>query len=147
MMLDTLKIGDSFTLEYTVPENKTVPHLYPESVEYRVMPRVFATGFMVGLLEWCCIKALHPHLEEGEGSLGTYICTSHRAPTPPGMKVTVSAVCTKILNGNNVYWDVIARDEVEVIAEGQHGRHVIQTQRFLQRVGRKAQAISKTAPA
>ncbi len=137
-MKNTLQVGDTFTFEYIVADNKTVPNLYPESAEYRNMPEVFATGFMVGLLEWCCIEALRPHLEEGEGSLGTFISTTHAAPTPPGMKVTVDAVCTEIRNGNNIFWNVIARDEVDVIAQGEHGRHVIHTERFLQRVAEKS---------
>lgn len=138
-MRNTLHVGDQFTFEYVVGKDKTVPHLYPESEEYRNMPEVFATGFMVGLLEWCCIEALRPHLEEGEGSLGTHICTSHCAPTPPGMKVTVLAICTEIRDGNNIFWDVTARDELDIIAEGQHGRHIINTERFLSRVREKAQ--------
>ncbi|OKL42599.1 thioesterase family protein [Pseudovibrio exalbescens] len=144
-MRDTLKIGDEFTFEYVVDANKTVPNLYPESEEYRKMPEVFATGFMVGLLEWCCIEALHPHLDEGEGSLGTFISTSHCAPTPPGMKVTVTARCVEIRNSNNVFWEVVARDELEVIAEGRHGRHVIQTDRFLARVDKKKQTLERSA--
>ena len=141
-MKNSLKVGDEFTLEYIVADNKTVPNLYPESKEYQIMPEVFATGFMVGLLEWCCIEALRPHLEDGEGSLGTFISTTHSAPTPPGMKVMVRAICTEIKDGNNVFWNVIARDEIDVIAQGEHGRHVIDTNRFLQRVTEKARKIS-----
>lgn len=140
-MHSTLKPGDTYTFEYKVTTNKTVPHLYPESAEYRAMPEVFATGFMVGLLEWCCIEALRPHLEPGEGSLGTYICTSHCSPTPPGMRVTVIARCTEIRNGNNIFWDVVARDEQDIIAEGRHGRHVIDIGRFLGRVAKKTAAM------
>ncbi len=141
-MRSSLKVGDTFCLEYVVAPNKTVPNLYPESAEYRAMPEVFATGFMVGLLEWCCIEALRPHLNEGEGSLGTYISTSHCAPTPPNMRVTVKATCTEICNGNNIFWDVEAHDEVELIAKGNHGRHVIDTTRFAQRVAKKAALIT-----
>ncbi len=49
------------------------PHLYREVPELRVMPEVFATGFMVGLMEWTCVQLLKPHLDDGEGSLGTHI--------------------------------------------------------------------------
>lgn len=137
-MRDSLKVGDVFSWSYTVPPHKTVPYLYPESEEYQKMPKVFATGFMVGLLEWCCIEALRPHLDEGEGSLGTFVSTTHCAPTPPGMTVTVTAVCDEIRNGNNIFWSVVARDEAEIIAEGRHGRHVIDNDRFEARVRKKA---------
>ncbi len=58
-MKSTIKLGDKYEHKYVIPINKTVPYLYPESEEYKKMPQVFATGFMVGLLEWCCIKALN----------------------------------------------------------------------------------------
>ena len=45
------------------------------------MPEVFATGFMVGLMEWTCVQLLRPHLDPGEGSLGVHIDVSHKAPT------------------------------------------------------------------
>lgn len=38
-----------------------VAALYPESAEFVAMPEVFATGFLVGFLEWACIKAINPH--------------------------------------------------------------------------------------
>lgn len=82
--------GDTHQLEFVDSSDKTVPRLYPESEEFRRMPEVFATGFLVGLLEWACVEALRPHLEDGEGSLATAINISHLAPTPPGMKVTVT---------------------------------------------------------
>ncbi|MEM7047802.1 MAG: thioesterase family protein [Pseudomonadota bacterium] len=145
-MKDTLQVGDCATLEYVVPENKTVPHLYPEADAFQTMPKVFATGFMVGLLEWCCITALTPHLEKGESSLGTFIKTTHCAPTPPGMTVTVVAVCRQIRSTNNVFWDVTAHDDVELIAQAHHGRHIIDTQRFLRRVEKKTQHLSSMSP-
>ena len=37
------------------------------------MPEVFATGFMVGLMEWTCVQLLAPHLDPGEGSLGVHM--------------------------------------------------------------------------
>ena len=62
-MKDTLQAGLTFEFKYRVPENKTVPYLYPESPEFQLMPKVLATGYMVGLLEWACLKAIIPHLE------------------------------------------------------------------------------------
>ena len=76
-MKDTLHPGATATFSYRVPAEKTVPHLYPEAPEFREMPTVFATGFMVGLMEWTCLKVLQPHLDPGEGSLGVHIDVSH----------------------------------------------------------------------
>jgi fluoroacetyl-CoA thioesterase len=88
-MKATLKPGLKHRFSYKVPENKTVPHLYPEARDFQAMPQVLATGFLVGLLEWTCIQLLQPHLEAGEGSLGIEINVAHSAATPAGMTVTV----------------------------------------------------------
>ena len=53
-MKPTLKPGLTHRLAYKVPENKTVPYTYPESREIALMPKVFATGFMIVLMEWVC---------------------------------------------------------------------------------------------
>ena len=57
-----MKPGLEYELRFRVPETKTVPALYPEAPEFQAMPRVFATGYLVGLLEWACILAIKPHL-------------------------------------------------------------------------------------
>ena len=56
MMKDSLKPGLTVDFKYQVPENKTVPYLYPDFEEGQVMPKVFATGFLLGLFEFSCIK-------------------------------------------------------------------------------------------
>lgn len=136
-MKDTLQVGATARLEFKVPANKTVPHLYPEAHEFQVMPTVFATGFMVGLMEWACLKVLEPHLEPGEGSLGIHIDVSHTAATVPGQVVTVDAECTGI-QGRRVSFKVVAHDGFEKIGEGRHERMIVPWERFVARVNEKA---------
>ena len=87
-MKPTLQPGARTEFAFRIPAEKTVPHLYPEAAEFVQMPKVFATGFMVGLMEWTCLKLIAPHLDEGEGSLGVHINVSHLAATVPGQTVT-----------------------------------------------------------
>jgi len=136
-MKDTLKAGDRTRLVFKVPAEKTVPHLYPESADFRAMPEVFATGFMIGLMEWACLEVLSPHLEPGEGSLGIHINVSHSAATVPGQTVTVDAECTSV-NGRRVGFKVTAHDGVEAIGAGSHERMVVPWDRFVARVNEKA---------
>lgn len=136
-MKDTLKPGALTTFQYTVPDDKTVPALYPEAAEFRAMPGVFATGFMVGLMEWTCIKVLGPYLDEGEGSLGIDINVNHTAATLPGQTVTVTAECTEV-KGRKVYFKVVAHDGIDQIGEGTHGRAVVPWDRFKAMVNAKA---------
>ncbi len=62
-MNDTLAPGLTARLEYVVPEARTVPHLLPESGEFAAMPAVLATGYLVGIVECSCMRALDGHLE------------------------------------------------------------------------------------
>ncbi len=135
-MKDTLKPGLTHTLTFTVPENRTVPFLYPEAPGFTVMPKVFATGYMVGLFEWACIELLKPHLEPGEGSLGVHVNFSHDAATPPGLTITVTATCTKV-EGRSVEFDVIGHDGVDRIGGGPHRRAIVRWDKFSQRVEEK----------
>ncbi len=137
-MKDTLKPGLSHTLRYTVPENKTVPHLYPEASGFAQMPPIFATGFMVGLFEWACIELIEPHLDPGEGSLGVHVDFSHDAATPPGLTVTVTATCTGV-DGRKLEFDVTGHDGVDTIGGGRHRRAIVRWDKFTERVAQKRQ--------
>ena len=128
-MKPTLVPGLTHTQRFTVTEDKTVPNLYPESPAFVAMPKVFATGFMVGFIEWACLEALAPHLDDGEGSLGIHIDVDHRAATPPGMEVTAEVEVTEV-DGRKIGFEVTVRDEVEIIAKGAHKRFIVDWQRF-----------------
>ena len=88
-MKPTLKPGLRHRIAYTVTERTTVPYTYPESPEIASMPKVFATGYMIVLMEWVCTLLMAPHLDPGEGSVGVHVDVSHLAATLPGMTVTV----------------------------------------------------------
>ena len=136
-MKDGLKVGVEHTLKFTVTREKTVPFLYPEAKNFQEMPEVFATGFMVGFMEWACMEALQPYLDDDERSVGTMINVSHEAATPAGMEVTATVRCIEA-EGKKSTWEIEARDEVDVIGRGTHGRFVINVDKFAQRLNAKA---------
>ncbi|ABS27427.1 thioesterase family protein [Anaeromyxobacter sp. Fw109-5] len=138
-MKSTLAPGVSLTFRYQVPETKTVPHVFPESPRFVEMPQVFATAFMVGLLEWACIEAMQPHLDGGEQSVGTGIWVTHGAATPPGFTVTVDVAVTKV-EGRRLTFSVRAHDGVDAICEGTHERFVIDRARFDRKIQEKLAA-------
>lgn len=129
-MKDSLQPGISHVLDYQVPPSKTVPNLYPNIDEYQAMPEVFATGFFVGLVELTCIRAVNPHIDwPAEQTVGTHVDLSHSAPTPPGIKVTVSAELIR-KEGRRLFFDVEAKDESETIGKGRHERYVVDRENF-----------------
>ena len=141
-MKDTLKPGLSHTFQFTIPANKTVPHLYPESDLFRDMPEVLATGFMVGLMEWACVDALRPYLDwPAEQTLGTHVSFSHEAATLPGMTVTVKVRLTQV-DGRKLRFEVEADDGVDIISRGSHERCLIDAVRFREKIAKKSRLVS-----
>jgi len=136
-MKETLKVGIKYQHKFIVPKSKTVPNLYPESEEFKIMPEVFATGYLVGFLEWACIKAIKPHLDwPEEQTVGTHIDVSHEAATPPGLSVTAKVELIAV-EGKKLTFLVEAHDGVDLISKGCHERFVINKKKFDERVGAK----------
>jgi fluoroacetyl-CoA thioesterase len=137
-MKESLKPGIKYEHRFKVPLSKTVPALYPEAEEFVAMPEVFATGFLVGFLEWACLKAINPHLDwPKEQTVGTHIDVSHEAATPPGLEVTAKVELIAV-EGKKLVFAVEAHDGVDIISRGRHERFVIDKQRFEARVGLKS---------
>jgi len=134
--------GLSSTFTYRVPLERTVPYVYPESPLFQDMPQVFATAYLVGLIEWACIEAMQPHFEPGEQSVGTDIRINHTAATPPGLEVRVQVTVDRV-EGRRVRFSVKADDGVEAISEGTHERFVIERARFRKKMEQKAAAKGK----
>lgn len=138
-MESTLKQGMTFEFKYEVPPNKTVPHLFPEATEFQDMPDVFATGYLVGLIEWACIEAIKPHIDwPREQSVGIYINVDHSAATPPGFTVTIKGTLTKV-EGRKLTFEIVADDGADKISEGRHQRFIIDAARFNESVKAKAE--------
>jgi fluoroacetyl-CoA thioesterase len=126
----TLVVGLTYEHCFTLTTQKMVPALYPEAPEFQEMPAVFATGFMVGFLEWACICAIRPHLDgPNEQSVGTMVAFTHEAATPAGFLVTAQVKLTKI-EGRKLSFEVTAHDGVDTIARGTHERFVIDRIKF-----------------
>jgi len=136
----TLQAGLRHEFRYRVPPNKTVPNLYPEATDFTVMPEVFATGFMVGLIEWTCIQLVNQHIDwPQEMTLGIHVDISHEAATPPGLEVTTTVELTKV-DGRLLEFAVEAHDGVDTIARGTHRRAIVDAAKFKARAAAKAQA-------
>ena len=94
------------------------------------MPKVLATGFMVGLFEFACVKAINPHIDwPNEQTVGTRIDVSHIAATPPGMTVTVKGKLEEV-EGRKLRFSVAGYDEIDKISEGIHERFIIDADPF-----------------
>ena len=144
-MRESLRAGLEATFRYRVPESKTVPRIYDEAPDFQLMPEVLATGYLVALAEWACIELVKPHLDwPREQSLGTHVDLSHVAATPPGMTVEIH-VRLQSVEGRKLVFAVKARDDLDVIGEGHHERHVIDAARFALKLDAKRERMEKAA--
>ena len=100
-------------------------------------PAVFATPWMLCVMETAAAEAIAPHLDAGEASVGHGFEFHHVAPTPAGMMVVATAEITNV-EGNMVTLSIEARDDLEVIGKGTHVRAVIDLERFNRRIKKKS---------
>lgn len=97
---------------------------------------VFATPYMVALMENAAVNAVQGALEQGQGTVGTRLDVTHDAATPIGRKVWAEAEVTAV-DRKKITLSVNAYDETGPIGGGVHERFVIDTDRFLSRAEAK----------
>ena len=110
-------------------ETVVTPNNTADAVGSGLVP-VFATPYMVALMENAAVNAVQAHLEEGQGTVGTRLDVTHDAATPIGMKVWAEAQVTAV-EGKKITLSVRAFDEAGPIGGGTHERFVITVDRFL----------------
>ena len=104
------------------------------------MPEVLATGFLVGLMEFACIKFINPHIEwPRQQTVGIQINLSHTAATPPGFTVTIKGRLEK-MDGRKLSFVLDASDGVDSIGQATHERFIIDAEKFNASVARKKSA-------
>ena len=91
--------------------------------------KVFATPAMAALMEEAACAAVKPFLAENETTVGTSLNILHLSSTPKGMVVFAKAEITAV-NGREITFHVIARDEIEEIGHGTHKRFVVNAEKF-----------------
>ncbi len=97
---------------------------------------VFATPAMIALLEKTCWTSVQEELEPGWGSVGTALEVQHTAPTPLGMTVTCESELIAV-EGRQLTFRVVIRDEKGEIGHGTHQRFLVQNDKFQAKADRK----------
>jgi fluoroacetyl-CoA thioesterase len=117
---DSLAVGVTAEQGYTVTEDMAPPHL---------PVKVLSTPSMVQLIEATCLTAAQAHLDDGEVTVGTHICVSHRGAAMAGEQVTVHCELQTI-EKRRLTFAVRVDAPSGVISEGTHQRAVIDANRF-----------------
>lgn len=91
---------------------------------------MYSTPAMVGHIEQLCLTMMVPYLEPGENSVGYRVDVKHTAPTPLGMKVTISAKCIECGDRKAIF-EIEAHNQTGArIGEGKHERRAVAMTRF-----------------
>ena len=98
---------------------------------------VFATPMLVALVEQTCYESVLPHLDEGQGTVGTLVNVSHLSATPIGKRVWCDSELTEV-DRRRLVFSVKAYDEAGLIGEGTHERFVIDTAKFMDKLRAKS---------
>lgn len=99
---------------------------------------VFGTPYLIALAEKTCLDSIAPFLENGQSSVGSEIHMTHMAATPMGMTVRCESELIEVDNSRLVF-EVKAFDDEEQVLKGTHVRYVINMEKFLSKVAKKAQ--------
>jgi predicted thioesterase len=97
---------------------------------------VYATPKMVSDVEYTCRDSLLEHLDEGEDSVGAHVSIDHLAPTPLGLKVTITVRIVEV-DRRRVTWEFSVRDPVEEVGRGRHTRFIVDTSKTRERLAAK----------
>lgn len=130
-----LRPGVSRTNAVTVDRDRSIGFMGEEG-------RVYGTPYLVRDIEQTCRELLLEHGDAGEDSVGTDIAIKHVAPTLLGMSVEIT-VTVSAVEERKVSFDVSAKDEIEPICSGTHGRFVVDVGKTIERL--KAKAAKRTA--
>ena len=133
-MKASLRPGVSRTSLLTVDRDRSIGFMGEEG-------RVYGTPFLVRDIEQTCRELLLEHGDAGEDSVGTDISIKHLAPTLVGMSVEIK-VTVNAIEGRKVSFDISAKDEIEPICSGTHGRFVVDVGKTIERL--KAKAAKRT---
>jgi predicted thioesterase len=134
LVKDSLRPGLSRVDRIEVDRDRTIGFMGEEG-------RVYGTPYLVRDIEMTCRKLILEHADAGEDSVGTDVSIKHLAPTLLGMKVEI-AVTVTLVEGRRVVFEISAKDDVEQICKGTHGRFVVDTDKTVQRLKAKAAKLA-----
>ena len=133
-MKGSLRPGLSRVNRIEVDRDRTIGFMGEEG-------RVYGTPYLVRDIEMTCRQLILDHGDAGEDSVGTDIAIKHLAPTLLGMIVEITATVTAV-EGRKVNFNVSAKDNIEQICSGTHGRFVVDVGKTIERLKTKAAKLA-----
>jgi fluoroacetyl-CoA thioesterase len=129
-MKESLRPGVSKTVQIKVDRDRTIGFMGEEG-------RVYSTPNLVRDIEMTCRQLILDHGDPGEDSVGTDVSIKHLAPTLLGMAVEITATVAAV-DGRKVVFEISAKDAIDQICTGTHGRFVVDVNKTVERLKAKA---------
>ncbi len=142
-MSEELRPGITHQAEMIVTKAMTVPANADKIPTFADMPEVLATAFYIAFIEATCLDLVRPFLRAGQHTVGTLVGVTHTAATPVGMKVRARVELVEV-DGRRLAFKVVCEDEAETIGSGLHERFIIDMERFMDKVGNKAEKCAES---
>ena len=95
---------------------------------------VLATPAMAALMENAAMNAVAAELPEGSTTVGSMIQITHSRPSGVGETIEATATLQEV-EGRKLVFSVEARDSKGIIGEGSHIRYIVDSQRFMAKLG------------
>lgn len=122
-----IKIGLQHSSKFLVTTGSTAVKIGSGSLP------VLATPEMISLMENAAMMAVENCLEEGDTTVGAGISVSHLRPSAIGATIIATAELTQV-DGRKLTFHVVAKDEDDVIGEGEHIRFIVNADNFMKKV-------------
>ena len=129
-MKESLRPGVSLVNRIQVDRDRTIGFMGEEG-------RVYGTPYLVRDIEMTCRQLILDHGDAGEDSVGTDVSIKHLAPTLLGMTAEITATVSAV-EGRKVTFAVTAKDDLDQICSGTHGRFVVDVGKTVERLKAKA---------
>jgi fluoroacetyl-CoA thioesterase len=107
-----------------------------DSFKDSLLPPVFATPYLVLIMENAALNAIKRYLEPGESAVGTHVDIRHLVATPVGREVTGHAEVVRT-EGRRIDFRIWATDGTEDIGTGTHERTVVSITRIIEKMAAK----------
>lgn len=125
-------IGTKHEVKITVTKEVTAASMHSGSLD------VFATPFMVALMEQAASELCEKFTPEGISTVGVALNIQHLAATMVGKEVRAVATLTDF-DGRKASFDVEAYDNAGLIGKGTHVRFTVKIDKFLEKAKERAE--------
>jgi fluoroacetyl-CoA thioesterase len=86
---------------------------------------VLSTPGMIAMVERTAAMLVHPHLPDGQATVGFEVCIKHVRSAARGARCTARVTLHEVVDGRKLFFNVDVVDGDRVIGVGTHQRRIV----------------------